>query len=197
MTLTKSTHDEITEEEVLNLKNLGKIIISSNALTFENTVYQIRNISRATVWKWTHTKIKQVPAYQVLAWIFLGALTFAASEDPRVKVAAVIIAFAGINFYVESRNKLRRYSYLLKLELNSGSSVYFKSTSEDFLEKVIKELEYAIENPQMNSIVEANFVTQQIQVSNHLDSSVHIWGDIENGLINTGATKALSASWQK
>ncbi|MDA0268930.1 MAG: hypothetical protein O3A14_18700 [Cyanobacteria bacterium] len=137
-----------------------------------------------------------MPAYQVIAWFFLGALTFTASEDLSTKLLGVVITFAGIAFYIESRKKTER-NYLLELELNSGSSTYFKSASGDFLGKFIEGLDYVMKNPHAERFIEADFTTQQIQEVNYLNNLIDISDDIVQEFIRASTTQSLSASRQR
>ncbi|MEL6382862.1 MAG: DUF6232 family protein, partial [Cyanobacteria bacterium J06626_18] len=92
--------EEIIEEKVdlNNLEKPNEILISDNALTFENTVYQIRNISSVTVRKWKIVKKDVMPLYQLAAWLFIGALIFTSSEEARVRLMGVMVSAPGFIF---------------------------------------------------------------------------------------------------
>jgi hypothetical protein len=165
-----------SEEEVkLNLENPGKIVVHKNAVIFGDTVYQISNISYATVKRWKRKKDKSMPVYVLWMWIFLAALVIASSEDPRVNLYGVLILIVGTYFYFMSKLEKVDYFYLLVLNFNSGSRRFFQSCNSDFLERVVLLLKEAIENPYFMS-----------RIVNFSDNSIKIYGDAIGNDFQTG-----------
>ncbi|WP_039727387.1 DUF6232 family protein [Leptolyngbya iicbica] len=171
---------EIFSEEEVNL-NLGKtneIIVHKNAVVFRDTVYQISNISYATVKKWKRAEDKSMPLYVLWMWIFLSAFVIASSEDPRVNLYGVLILIVGVYFYFVSKLEKVDYFYLLILDFNSGSRRFFKSCKPDFLESVVLLLKEAIEDPY--------FMSRVVDFS---DNSIKIYGDAVSNDFRTGLSK--------
>ncbi len=178
---------QVTEEEVrLNLEDTDKIVVANNAITYGNTIYQIRNITSVTVRKWKYIKTEKMPGYILIAWFAIGGFLFATANALIIKALAVVIIVFGWLIYLDSKVPRVQYAYSLMIELSSGAEKYFfQNASKQNLEEVVRKLQEFIERPYSTSafIVYNSQVTNNITIDNSIDNSSV---DNSNRSVNAG-----------
>jgi hypothetical protein len=134
--------------------------VVKNTLVFDNTVYQIRNISTIALADLTKTYAinTSVPSWY---W-FLLALGFILISAYGLGI--LILIFVGWLFWRHHNLEKSRTveNYGLRIRMNSAEEVILTSNSKDFIVRIIVTL-YNIMNTEEAKALEFNFDTLQIE----------------------------------
>lgn len=160
--------------------------IVDNTLVFDNTIYQVRNISSVTLADLTETHDinNRVPVWY---WFLLVLGLFLLSFF----IGIFILIYVGWLFWQHSKLAKNRTveKYGLKLMMNSGESMILTSKSKEFILKVILSI-YTVLNSEEPKALSFNFDTFQIEdksinIERSYGSAVisgHVTGDVVNNL---------------
>lgn len=130
--------------------------VFKNTLAFENTVYQIRNISSLELADLTVTITRSAPGWY---WIIViaGILTI------PIFIGFFILIVAVWLFWQHNQNKTKTNErYGLKIALNSGEYMILTSASKEFVLRIIVTL-YNVMNSEDPQAVAFNFETLKIE----------------------------------
>lgn len=151
--------------------------VIANTLLFENTVYQISNISTLELADLTTVTVNQIPQWY---WFVLG---IGVVTIPFV-IGIFLVGFFFYLLYNFNKNKVKvRERYGLRIGMNSGSGITLASRSREFVLKIIIAL-YSIMNSQdrSQSFAVFNFETEQLVIdqSNRSISVDKAFGSVLN-----------------
>jgi hypothetical protein len=184
----------ITQERFrFDHKQPDKIHIRDNALIFEDTIYQISNISYAAVEQWKRVEDYSIPISVPLGWLFLGSLMTAIAEDLMILILGFLMILVAISLYIKSEYQRLGYIYILILHFDSGFEAYFQSQNPRFLNEVVKVLQQKIENPGNFANYVANFVTNTVTQVNFVNQnrSINVGGNAHGSIFNSGSARDL------
>lgn len=167
------------------IQSIGKIVLYKNMLIFENTAFQISNIS--TIWVADHSyKIKnEFPTW--ISWLtgvgillIIGSIAFKSIFLAVISIAALASAFLNSKSFVP---ETAISEFALGIELNSGSRTLFAASELDFIKKAASSLlDNLTREPSETERLIVNFTDKRVYVDK-VDKSVIVAGDVSNSLV--------------
>lgn len=151
--------------------------IVNNTIVFDNTVYQIRNIS-TVAFSNLKRKRKNVPQWY---WFLLGlgVILIAVNGIGFLIVFFVVLLFQKHNELQEKRTK---ENYGLRIKMNSGEEVILVSEEKDFVLRVVLTIHNIMNSDQTENVI-FDFQTRHIyQIE---DKSIHL-GNSSNSTVVSG-----------
>ena len=190
-----STNDNSESEVTVDL-----VTIEGNAFLFNNTIYQISNISSFYSAEYEITHIHKYPfVVFILAIVsvvcaamlwglkndFLLAMLIASELDSKggIFLAGVIIpALIAIGVHDNYKPKTYTYKYGLGVMLNSGHRNVFIAENEKFIAEIVRKLYTVLANNDDNRVT-INFRDESVKIENVSNSNV-VAGDSSGDLYN-------------
>jgi hypothetical protein len=178
--------DKKNEEEIQ--RKISQLDVIKNVLVFENTVYQLQNLTTIqladlTEEKTTYSEKRAAqPKFPIYGWflLILGILTLAAG------IGFLILLYVGWMFWTSrgatetvSKTEIQE-KYGLKISMNSGEQMIFVSRSKDFVLNVIQQLLIVITSDEPKALT-INFDNLQVE-----DRSINI-GESHGSLLVSGS----------
>lgn len=123
----------------------GYLEIYDNTLKFKNNIVQLKNVERISV---APIMPRSIPQWCVIALIAgIICLTF------QVVIAILLILIGGgYMAYIASENN--KLGYYLRIELNSGKSLYFDAKDKEFLEKIMYVMSNCFNKSNSNIVID-------------------------------------------
>jgi hypothetical protein len=154
--------------------------VRGNTLIFQNSIYQISNISSISVLNLSTEKA--MPGYIVIVLIVGIILLFAPEVLKLVGIAA--IAIAGYLIYQHYQNKVDE-KYGLSMTLNSGEFSVFLGRDESFLKQVAITLHNIMNEKNIEDSINFNFDQRQIVDINNATGSTIVTGSVSGDVVNS------------
>lgn len=179
---------QLDKEKILEVNVLK---VRGNALIFDNTIYQISNITSAQLNSSCERHKIPLPIwvkFLCLLALFLLAIAFIIETIPvDTKISTGIMSIVMILLscwgYLSHKPYYDRYKYGLSIILTSGESRTFVSSDEEFIKKIVRSLYLVISDEEnRNRAINYNFNTRKVINIREVSDSNIIGGDVEGDI---------------
>lgn len=173
-----------SQEEV---RTIGKLVLYKNVLLFENTAYQVSNISSMWVADHSYAIKHKLPSW-IPAIGAMGALLLLFSYQQKnlwlalLGISGLMSAFLAWKQFKPETNISK---FALGIELNSGRRRLFTAPEFTFVQQAAHALAIAMAEKSMSpQKVEINFDNKSINVGNAVNSNI-ISGNVSDSLVES------------
>lgn len=148
------------KEKIIETKEME---VYKNALIYEDSVIQIKNIARISV---SPIEKKPLPVKNTFIIGLIGIVLLLCPG--ALKVAGIIAIFAAIALFYSAWAANQDLGHYLQLELTSGKVYYFTAKNQEFLKSIMKVLGECMNDKGSNYIFNMEQATiQNMQVGDN------------------------------
>ena len=188
--------NQLDKEKILEVNVLK---VSGNSLIFDNTIYQISNITSVQLSSSSERYENPLPSWIKVSFTVgvLFVVTAFIIKDSYDNNIALILGVLSVAFfllsyfgYTSHKPYLEHYEHGLNIMLTSGQNPVFISDNEDFIKQIVMSLYQVISDDEhRDKTITYNFTDNKISYENHLKiNSVHgsnvVSGSVKGDVVN-------------